>query len=73
MQEYYLQDSFTLKKELDLKKLPSNALLFICDAKSMYTNTKKGPAIHRIGHFSLENKEHLTVTPAVLTDAFEVI
>ena len=29
MQESYLQDSFTLKKELDLQKLPSNARLII--------------------------------------------
>ena len=56
MQKSYLQDSFTLKKELDLLEIPSNARLFICDATSMYTNIKTGPALHRIGQFTLENK-----------------
>ena len=48
MQKSYFQDSFTLKKELELQKIPSNARLFICDATSMYTNIKPGPALHRI-------------------------
>ena len=67
------QDSFTLKKELDLQKLPSNARLFICDATSMYTNIKTGPALQHIGQFFLENKKHLTVSPAVLMDALRLI
>ena len=62
-----------MKKELDLKTLPSNALLFICDATSMYTKIKTGPAIHHIGQFALENKEHLNVTPAVLMDALRLL
>ena len=66
LQKSYFQDSFTLKKELDLQEIPSNARLFICDATSLYTNIKTGAALHRIGQFALENREHLTVPPAVL-------
>ena len=73
MHKSYFQDSFTLKKELDLQKLPSNARLFICDATSMYTNIKTGPALHRIGQSALEHKEHLTVPPAVLMDALRLL
>ena len=32
----------------------------------MYTNIKTGAALHRIGQFALENREHLTVPPAVM-------
>ena len=66
MQKSYFQDSFMQKKELDLQEIPSNARLFICDATSMYTNIKTGPALHHIGQLALENKAHLTVPPAVL-------
>ena len=59
LQKSYFQDSFTLKKELDLQEIPSNARLFICDATSMYTNIKTGAALHRIGQFALENREHV--------------
>ena len=69
----YLQDSFTLKKELDPQEIPSNARLFICDATSMYTNIKTGAVLHRIGQFALENREHLTVPPAVLMDALRLL
>ena len=48
MQKSYFQDSFMLKMELDIQKVPSNARLFICDATSMYTNIKTGPALHHI-------------------------
>ena len=72
MQTSYFQDSFTLNKELDIQKIPSNARLFICDATYMYTNIKTGPALHRIGQFALENKEHLTVPPAVMMDALRL-
>ena len=73
MQKSYFQDSFTLKKESDLQKIPSNARLFICDAASMYTNINTGPALHRIRQFALEKKEHLTVPPAVLMDALRLL
>ena len=73
MQKSYFQDSFTLKKELDLQEIPSNARLFICHATSMYTNIRTGPALHRIGQFTLENKEYLTVPPAVLMDALRLL
>ena len=72
MQEYYFQYSFTLKKELDLPKLTSNARLFICDATSMYTNIKKGLELHCIRKFALEHKEQLTFTPAVLMYALRL-
>ena len=39
----------------------------------MYTNIKTGPALHRIGKFSHENEEHLTVPPAVLMDALRLL
>ena len=39
----------------------------------MYTNIKTGPALHHIGKFALENKEHLTVPPAVLMDALRLL
>ena len=73
MQKSYFQDYFTLEKELDLQKLPSNTRLFICDATLMYPNIKTGPALHRIGHFALEHKEHLTVPPAVPMDALRLL
>ena len=73
MQKSYFQDSFMQKKELDLQEIPSNARLFICDATSMYMNIKTGPALHRIGKFALENKEHLTVPPVVLMDALRLL
>ena len=60
MQESYFQDFFTLKKELDLQEIPSNARLFICDATSMYTNIKTGLALHHIGQFALESKSNIT-------------
>ena len=69
MQKSYFQYSFTLKKELDLQKLPPNARLFICDATSMYTNIKTGLALHRSIQFSLEHKKYLTVPPVALMDA----
>ena len=40
MWKSYFQDYFTLKKELDLQEIPSNELLFSCDATSMYTNIR---------------------------------
>ena len=70
MQKSYFQDSFTLKKELGLKTIPSNARLFIYDATSMYTNIKIDLTLYRIRHFARENKEHLTVPPAVLMDTY---
>ena len=73
MQKSYFQDSFTLKKELDLPKIPSKARLFICDSTSMYTNIRTGPALHRIGHFTLDNENHLTVLPAFLIDALRLL
>ena len=51
MQKSHFQDSFTLKKELDKKKIPYNACLFICDATSMYTNIRTGPILQRNGRF----------------------
>ena len=39
----------------------------------MYTNIKTGAALHRIGKFFLENREHLTVPPAVLMDSLRLI
>ena len=73
MQKSYFQDSFTLKKELDIHKIPSNARLFICDATSMYTNIRTGPSLQRIGRFALNNKKHLAVPPAVLVDALRLL
>ena len=39
----------------------------------MYTNIKTGLAFHRIGQLALENKENLTVPPAVLMDALQLL
>ena len=39
----------------------------------MYTNIKTGPALHRIGQFSHNNGEHLTVPPAVLMDVLRLL
>ena len=69
MQKSYFQDSITLKKELDRKQIPSNAQFFICDATSMYTNTRTGLSLHRIGQFALKNAKHMAVPPEVLMDA----
>ena len=73
MQKFYFQDSFTIKKELDLQKTPLNARLFICDATSMYSNIRKGLALHRIGRFALDNEKYLTVPPAVLMDSLHLL
>ena len=73
LQKSYFQDSYKLKKELDLQEIPSNAHLFICDEISMYTNIKTGAAIHRIGQFALENREHLNVPPVVLMDTLRLL
>ena len=50
-----------------------NARLFICDATSMYTNNKTGTALQHIVQLALENREHLTVPPAVLKDALRLL
>ena len=73
LQKSYFQDSFTLKKELDLQEIPSNVHLFICDATSMYTNIKTGAALHRIKQFALENREHLTVPLPFLKDELRLL
>ena len=73
LQKSYSQYSFTLKKDLDLQEILLNARLFICDITSMYTNIKTGAALHRIGQFALENRDHLTVPPAVLMDALRLL
>ena len=39
----------------------------------MYTNIKKGPELHRIGQFAVENKAHLTVPPAVMMNALRLL
>ena len=39
----------------------------------MYTNIKTGPALHRIGKFSCENEEHVTVPTAVFMDALRLL
>ena len=39
----------------------------------MYTNIKTGSTIQHIGQFDLENKKHLTVPPAILTDALRLL
>ena len=46
---------------------------FISDATSMYINIKTGAALHRTGQFALENRDHLTVPPAVLMDALRLL
>jgi hypothetical protein len=47
-QSSYLKDTIELKTLLSNLHLPNNALLVTCDAKSMYTNIKKIPALHEI-------------------------
>ena len=69
LQKSYFHYSYTLKKELDLLDITSNARLFMCDATSMYINIKTGAALHRIGQFALKKSEHVTVPPAFLMDA----
>ena len=39
----------------------------------MYTNIKTGPALHCIGQFDLEHKEHLTIPPEVMMDALHLL
>ena len=39
----------------------------------MYTNIKTGPALHRIGQFALEQKEHLNFPPAVMMDSLRLL
>ena len=39
----------------------------------MYKNIKTGAALHRIGQFALENRDHLTIPLAVLMDALRLL
>ena len=55
------------------KKNRSNARLLICDATSMYKITRSGLALHRIGRFSLEEKNYMAVLPVFLMDALRLL
>jgi hypothetical protein len=50
-QQSFFKDSFALKDLLDDIIIPSGAQLFTCDATSMYTNIRTGPAIEQISHY----------------------
>ena len=39
----------------------------------MYTNIRTGPALNRIGRFTLNNENHLDVPPAVLIDGLHLL
>ncbi len=52
----YLKDSFALKDILTTIHLPSNALLFTCDAVSMYTNIQTKPALTLISAYLRTNE-----------------
>ena len=44
----HAKDSFTLKTTLAMLGIPTNAQLFLEDARSMYTNIQTGPTLHHI-------------------------
>ncbi len=47
----YFKDTFTLKRELNDLRLPSNASLITFDAVSMYTNINIDDCIERLSEF----------------------
>ena len=47
-QPSYFKDSFTLKNNMEQLCLPCGALLFICNATSMYTNIPTDIALQAI-------------------------
>ena len=50
-QKSYFKDSFTLKDQLMNISIPPGGKLFTCDATSMYTNIRTGPAIEHISRY----------------------
>ena len=70
----YVESSFQLIDELKLLLLPPNALLFLCDANSMYTNIDTTTAINAIEDYLTANQHNfptLPVTPVI--EALEII
>jgi hypothetical protein len=57
-QPSYLKDSFTLKHNIHLLHLPSRALLFTSDAKSMYTCIPTEPALDLISSYLRTNENN---------------
>ena len=56
-QQSYLKDSFSLKDQLVQLSIPPGGKLFTCDATSMYTNIRTGPAIKHISHYHCTEHE----------------
>ena len=58
-QHSYLKDSFALKEMICKLHLPPNALLFTCDAKSMYTNIPTETALTSISQYITTEEKKL--------------
>jgi hypothetical protein len=57
-QPSHLKDSFTLKHDIHLLRLPPRALLFTSDAKSMYTCIPTEPALDLISSYLRTNENN---------------
>ena len=55
-QPSYFKDSFTLKNNMEQLCLPRGALLFTCDATSMYTNIPTDIALQAISKYLSANE-----------------
>ena len=58
-QHSYLKDSFALKEMICKLHLPPNALLFTCNAKSMYTNIPTETALTVISQYITTGEKKL--------------
>ena len=58
-QTSYIKDSFTLKNDITLIRLPPGALLFTSDAKSMYTSIPTEPALDLISSYIQTNENSM--------------
>jgi hypothetical protein len=55
-QTSYIKDSFALKNDMTLIRLPPGAILFTSDAKSMNTSIPTEPALDLISAYIRTNK-----------------
>ena len=70
----YVESSFQLIDELKLLLLPPNALLFLCDANSMYTNIDTTTAINAIEDYLTANQHNFPTLPVIpVIEALELI
>jgi hypothetical protein len=74
-QQSYIKDSFALKDMISELHLPPNALLFTCDAKSMYTNIPTEIALTAISQYITKEDKKLFhhYDSQALTEALQIV